>query len=382
MTRAPRRSARWRLATRLRVGAVLVLAVGALTATAVAALVGPLLFHEHLLHADLGDREQAILHAEEAFRYAGAIALAFAIGAAAVASLAMSLVFTRRIGRSLSSLSEAATRVGSGHYDARVTAPEMGPELDEVAGSFNHMAERLEGSDRLRERLLADVAHEVRTPVATIAACLEAVEDGVRPLDATTVGLLREQAQRLTRISEDLAAVTQAESGELQLAVRPTSPADLVTSAVGAGRTRAEAGGVRLEGDVREGLPTLQVDPLRIGQVLDNLVSNAIRHTPPGGRVKVTADRTSRGAVSLSVTDTGEGIAAEHLPHVFERFYRIDTARDRGHGGSGIGLAISLALMHAHGGTIVAASPGPGGGSTFTVLLPHGPRPRQGAGAA
>lgn len=349
---------------------MLVLAVCALAAVLVAGLVGPPLFHEHLMHADLSDRDEAILHAEEAFRYASAIALAFAIGVAALAALALTLVFTRRIGRSLSALSDAARRVGSGGYDARVSAPEMGPELDEVAGSFNHMAERLQESDRLRERLLADVAHEVRTPVATIAAYLEAVEDGVRPLDSTTIELLREQAQRLTRISEDLAAVTQAESGELPLAVCATAPADLVTSAIGAGRTRAAAGGVQLDREVQEHLPTLQVDPLRMAQVLDNLVSNAIRHTPPGGRVVVTAGRTSRGSVRFSVTDTGDGIAAEHLPHVFERFYRVDTARDRGHGGSGIGLAISLALTHAHGGTITAASPGPGKGSTFTVLLP------------
>ncbi|NUU15859.1 HAMP domain-containing protein [Cellulomonas humilata] len=367
----PRRAARWSLATRLQVGSVLVLTVGALTAATVVALVGPPLFHEHLMHADLRDQDEAILHAEEAFRYASAIALAVAIAAAALASIAVSLVFTRRIGRSLSSLSDAAARVGSGRYDARVAPPEMGPELDEVAVSFNHMAERLQDSDRLRERLLADVAHEVRTPVATITAYLEAVEDGVRPLDATTIELLREQALRLTRISEDLAAVTQAESGDLELEVRATAPADLVSSAVGAGRERAAESAVHLEGDVQQDLPGLEVDPLRMAQVLDNLVSNAIRHTPAGGRVTVAAGRTSDGGVRFSVTDTGDGIASEHLPHVFERFYRVDTARDRGHGGSGIGLAISLALAHAHGGTITAASPGPGKGSTFTVLLPR-----------
>ncbi|GEL97321.1 sensor histidine kinase [Cellulomonas terrae] len=366
-----RRSARWGLATRLQVGSVLVLAVGALTAAIVVTLVGPPLFHEHLLHADLRDQDEAILHAEEAFRYASAIALAFAIAAAALASLAVSLVFTRRIGRSLSSLSEAAARVGSGRYDARVAPPEMGPELDDVAGSFNHMAERLQGSDQLRERLLADVAHEVRTPVATISAYLEAVEDGVRPLDATTLALLRAQAMRLARISEDLAAVTQAENGELELELCATAPIDLVNSAVGAGRERAAAGAVHLDGEAGEGLPIVVVDPLRIGQVLDNLVSNAIRHTPEGGRVTVAAGCSSDGAVRFSVSDTGDGIAAEHLPHVFERFYRVDTARDRGHGGSGIGLAISLALAHAHGGTITAASPGPGKGSTFSVLLPR-----------
>lgn len=246
----------------------------------------------------------------------------------------------------------------------------MGREFDELAESFNRMASRLQDAERLRGRLLADVAHEVRTPVATMTAYLEALEDGVQVLDPVTIALLREQARRLTRLSEDLTAVTRAESGELTLDRRPTPPGDLVATAVGAGRERATEQGVDLRADVAAGLPDVLVDRLRIGQVLDNLVTNALRHTPPGGTVTAHAAPGPGGQVRLIVHDTGEGIAAEHLPHLFERFYRADTARDRAHGGSGIGLAICQALIHAHGGTITATSPGPGAGATFTITLP------------
>ncbi|WP_416220824.1 sensor histidine kinase [Cellulomonas sp. S1-8] len=373
MTRpTPAEPARWGLAGRLLAGIGLVMLAGAITAWAVATQVGPAVFHEHMLRAGLDDHDEAVLHAEEAFRSASTMALGFALAAAGVASLAVSLVLTRRIGHSLASLSAAASDLGTGRYDSRVPSPAMGREFDDLAEAFNQMAARLQDGERLRTRLLADVAHEVRTPVATMTAYLEAVEDGVQALDADTVALLRDQATRLTRLSEDLAAVTRAESGDLALDRRPVSPGDLVSAALAAARERAAERGVRLDDDVAAGLPDVDVDRLRLAQVLDNLVANALRHTPAGGAVTLRAALAGDGRVALSVHDTGEGIAPEHLPHVFERFYRADTARDRARGGSGIGLAICLALVHAHDGTLTGASPGPGGGSTFTVTLPGG----------
>lgn len=361
---------RWGLAGRLLAGIVLVMVVGAITAWAVAWLVGPAVFHEHMLQAGLSDHDEAVLHAEQAFRSASTLALAFALAGAGVASLAVSVVLTRRIGRSLAALSSAASSLGAGRYDSRVSPPGMGREFDDLAASFNRMATRLQDGERLRGRLLADVAHEVRTPVATITAYLEALEDGLQALDPATVALLRDQATRLTRLSEDLAAVTRAESGDLALDLRPTDPGELVAAALSAARERAIARGVELSQDVAGGLPAVVVDRLRLAQVLDNLVANALRHTPAGGTVTLSAYQGPAAGVRISVTDTGEGIAAEHLPHVFERFYRADTARDRARGGSGIGLAICQALVHAHGGTITAASAGPGAGSTFTLTLP------------
>ncbi|MGN8245152.1 sensor histidine kinase [Cellulomonas soli] len=362
--------ARRGLAARLLVALGVVIGVGTVTAWVVAAATGPTLFHEHMVRAGMGAHQATILHAEEAFTSASALSLAVALLAAVVASLAVSVVLTRRIGRSLGSVTAAARLVGAGRYDTPVTSAGLGVEFDELAASFSGMAARLAEAERLRARLLADVAHEVRTPVATIDAYLEAVEDGVHPLDGATVHLLREQGRRLTRLADDLAAVTRAESGDLELDRRRTPAADLVDAAVRAGAERAATARVDLTATVEPGVPDVDVDAQRLAQVLDNLVTNALRHTPPGGHVTVSARSDASGRLLLQVGDDGEGIGAEHLPHLFERFYRADTARDRARGGAGIGLAISRALVEAHGGTITADSPGPGQGAVFTVVLP------------
>lgn len=358
------------LGARLLAALALVLVTGAVTAWVVAAAVGPGLFHAHMTDAGVGDHDAVATHAEQAFRDASTVALALALGAAALASAGVSLVLTRRIGRSLAAVSTAAAHVGAGAYGSRVPAPGLGAEFDDLAASFNAMADRLHEADRLRARLLADVAHEVRTPVATITGYLEAVEDGVQPLDAATVAVLREQAARLTRLAQDLASVTRAEAGDVALDLEPVPPAELLTAAAAAVRERAAAAGAAVTLSAAPGLPDVAVDRTRIAQVLDNLLANAVRHTPRGGTITLHAGAVPAGGVALRVTDTGEGIAPEHLPHVFERFYRVDTARDRTAGGSGIGLAISRALVLAHGGTITAASDGPGAGTTFTVTLP------------
>ncbi len=347
----------------------LVVLAGGLTAWLVAGAIGPGVFHRHMLAAGLSDGV-AVLHAEEAFRSASVTSLGVALGAAAVASLAVSLFLTRRIGRSLSTLSAAASRVAGGRFDSRVPSPRMGAEFDDLARSFNDMAARLDESQALRNRLLADVAHELRTPVATLNAYLEGLEDGVETLGPETVAVLRAQGSRLTRLADDLAAVTRAESRDLALALEPMTPDDVLTAAARSAADRFAARGVRLGVDVPRGLPDVVVDRDRIGQVLGNLLDNALRHTPAGGTVTLSARRTDHGRVRLVVRDTGEGIDAAHLPHVFERFYRVDTARDRDHGGSGIGLAITRALVEAHGGTVTAHSDGPGRGAVFEVALP------------
>lgn len=371
MTRVtpPRRAAHRGLAARLLVALGVVTATGALTAWVVASAVGPAVFHDHMLRAGAGDHEEARAHAEEAFASASAISLGVALAAAVLAALLVSVLLTRRIGRSLTSLTDAARRVGAGSYDTPVTSAGLGVEFDELAASFTAMASRLAQGERLRARLLADVAHELRTPVATIDAYLEAVEDGVQELDAPTVELLREQGRRLIRLADDLAAVTRAESGDLRLDRTRTPARELVDAAVRASADRAAAADVALTGETDPSAPDVDVDRQRVAQVLDNLVANALRHTPAGGHVRVTARAEPTGLV-LEVADDGEGVAPEHLPHLFERFYRADTARDRARGGSGIGLAISRALVAAHGGTVEVTSDGPGRGATFTVRLP------------
>ncbi|WNB84705.1 ATP-binding protein [Cellulomonas sp. ATA003] len=370
----PTAGTRWGLAARLLAALVVVLAVAALTAWLVASAVGPGLFHEHMVRAGLQDNDDAVMHAERAFRDASAVALALALSAAAIASATVSVVLARRIGRSLGAVSTAAARLGAGQYQTRVPAAGLGAEFDDLADSFNTMAGRLQDADRLRARLLADVAHEVRTPVATIAGYLEAVQDGVQPLDEATMTVLADQAARLTRLAHDLAAVTRAEAGDLALNLEAMPAHELLEQTAAAWRDRAAAAGVHLalDPDASSGGRPVAVDRHRIAQVLDNLVANALRHTATGGTItlRVGVGAGDSGRVALSVADTGEGIAPEHLPHVFERFYRADTARDRASGGSGIGLAICRALTEAHGGTITATSAGVGAGATFVVTLP------------
>lgn len=361
---------RWGLATRLLIAIVIVLLTAAVTAWLVAASVGPGLFHDHMVAAGLSDTDSAVLHAERAFRDASTVALSLALGAAALASVLVSVFLTRRIARSLSAVSSAATRLGAGRYDSRVPSTGLGTEFDELAESFNTMARRLQEADGLRGRLLADVAHEVRTPIATLNGYLEAIEDGVEPMSPATIAILRDQASRLTRLAQDLAEVTHAEAGDLTLDITDVDASELLQAAASAARESASSSGVELRVETAARTVLVAVDRTRLAQVLDNLVANAIRHTPAGGEVVLAAAPAGADRVRITVADTGEGIAAEHVPYVFERFYRVDTARDRTHGGSGIGLAISKALIEAHGGTISASSTGLGHGATFTVVLP------------
>jgi two-component system, OmpR family, sensor histidine kinase BaeS len=360
------------LAGRLLLAQTLVLVAGTLTAWLIAANVGPSLFHTHLASANVGATAAQIAHTEMAYQSANAISLSLALLAALVAALAVSVYQTRRIGKSVAIIAAAASSVAGGRYDIRVPGPGLGPEFDALASAFNQMADRLGSVERTRRRLLADLGHEMRTPVATLEAYLEALEDGVATLDAGTAQLLRSQTRRLARLSEDISTVSRAEEGQVQLDLDTVHPELIVAAAVNAAAEAYEAKGVRLVSDVATGQPELALDPERIGQVLANLLDNALRHTPAGGTVAISATTSpSTGGTQLSVADTGDGIPTEHLPHVFERFYRVDTARDRTHGGSGIGLAIAKALVEAHCGQLTVTSPGTGQGSTFSMLLPR-----------
>jgi signal transduction histidine kinase len=357
------------LAARLLATQVLVLLVGVLTAWIVTAAIGPTLFHDHLRRAGMTASPTEVQHAEEAFRSANLITLSLALLAALTAALAVSVYVTNRVGRSVAAVASAATDVAGGHYDARVPRPGLGAEFDELASAFNAMAGRLGSVEQTRRRLLADLAHEMRTPVSTLDAYLEGLEDGVTSLDTETAAVLRAQTRRLARLAEDVSAVSRLEEQQTRLRITPVAPEELVGAAVAAFADRYAAKRVELTRVLADGLPDVRVDTERIGQALGNLLDNALRHTDPGGTVTITGRRAGRD-VELAITDTGEGIPVEHLPHLFERFYRVDAARDRSHGGSGIGLAIAKALVEAHGGRLTAASPGPGKGSTFTIRLP------------
>ncbi|HEY1116080.1 MAG TPA: ATP-binding protein [Acidimicrobiales bacterium] len=350
-----------RFATRLLLAQTLVLLAGALTIWLVASTVGPSIFHDHLQQAGLGHTQAEADHVEEAFAYALVVSLSVALVAALVAALAVSWYFSRRIQRSVGHVADASSRIAAGRYDTHVEDPGLGTEFATLAGSYNSLADRLGATEATRRRMLADLAHEMRTPLASIDAHLEAVEDGVRDLDTDTIAVLRSSTGRLRRLAEDIGAVSQAEEGNLRLDARSVNAATLTASAADPARDRYQRKGVRLETDLRPA-GRVDVDPDRLGQALGNLLDNALRHTPAGGKVTVTCRRVEHW-VECAVADSGDGIAAEHLPHIFDRFFRVDTARDREHGGSGIGLAIAKAIIEAHGGGIFATSPGAGHGA-------------------
>jgi two-component system, OmpR family, sensor histidine kinase BaeS len=368
-----RRGAGAGLTARVLVGLLLVVATGVVTAWLVASAVAPSVFHEHMMMAGEASHSAAVRHAEAAFDAASGISLLVGLLSALVASVAVSGYLARRLARSLHPLVVAAAQVAGGRYDTRVVRPRLGAEVDGVAAAFNQMAGELQRVEQTRRRLLDDLAHELRTPVATLSAYLEALEDGVTALDGETLSVMQAQTRRLARLAQDVSAVSRAEEGHDGVELRRTAVTDLLAGATAAAADRYAAKDVHLHVRAGPGLPPVQVDGDRMGQVLGNLLDNALRYTASGGNVTMAATRQPHG-VRIVVADDGEGVAAEHLPHLFERFYRADAARDRDHGGSGIGLAIVRALVEAHGGRVAVASLGPGHGTTVTIDLPaaHG----------
>lgn len=362
-------TAGWRLGTRLFVSQSMAHLASILTAGIVALIVAPPLFHTHLVEAGHPANSPEIPHIEAAFTSAGLVSLSIAFVVALALALAVSWYVTKRIRVPLDTLTNSARRMMGGDYSTRITVSGSGPELATLADTFNEMAERLDTVEDTRRRLLSDLAHEMRTPVATLNAHLEALTDGVTEWDDTTRMILIAQSERLARLAQDIDDVSRAEEGRISLDLEFQPLTGLIIDAVEQVRRNYAEKGVALTHRVETA--DVLVDAQRIAQILGNLLSNALRHTPPGGRVTVTAGRDRGRTVAIHVTDSGEGITPEQLPHVFERFYRGDTARDRDKGGSGIGLTIARALAEAHGGSLSAASAGIGKGSTFTLTVPY-----------
>lgn len=370
--RRRRRRGRPGIGLRLLAAQTIVLAAGAATTAVVAAVVGPPLFREHLHRAGVPMNSPEEVHAEEAYGYATVISIGGALAVSALAALAVSFYFSRRLQRSITEVASAATDVAQGNYDVRVSSPRLGDDFDALSTAFNQMASRLQTVDSTRQQLFGDLAHEIRTPVAVLEAYIEALEDGVRTLTPQTAAMLRDQTRRLVRFSNDVAALAKAEESSVSMSYANIDIDRLTHRCVAAAQERYDNKGVALRVRLQKALPPLWADEQRLSQVLGNLLENALRHTPSGGSVEVNCVRDG-DRLRIAVADTGEGIAAEHVNRVFERFYRADTARDREHGGAGLGLAIAKALVEAHGGSISVMSGGPGGGATFTLALPITP---------
>ena len=382
--RTPLRSHR-SLGARLFVSHFLVALVAAFTLLTALYLIAPMIFGRlmsGMMGADGGmmgtdggmmrpsDMEGMMGLVGRAFGLTLLYSLLVAGAVAAVIAAASSLFVSRRIVEPLRNMMAATRRIAAGRYGERVPVGEP-DELGALSESFNSMAASLEEAEKKRLELIGDVSHELRTPLSTLQGYMEGLMEGVVEPSEETWALLYGEAERMRRIVDDLSRLSHAEAGQLDLEITIVSPAEAVGIAVERMAPLFDEKGVELENAAPENLPPVSADGDRVVQVLTNLLGNALRHTPAGNRVAVEAE-PRENAVVFWVKDTGAGIPAGDLPHVFERFYRAEKSRSRSEarGGSGLGLAISRALIEAMGGRIRAESPGPGKGARFSFSLP------------
>ena len=296
-------------------------------------------------------------------------ALAYAALAAAVAALALSVFFSRRVVAPMSAMDHATQRIAEGRYDERVRV-DGADELAQLAVRFNQMASHLEQAEGMRRHLIGDVSHELRTPLTSIKGYMEGLMDGVLPPSPETYEQVHKEAERLARLVDDLQELSRVEAHAYKLDLRPLNAYSLAETVRKRLAAQTVSKRVSLDLELAPNLPRVLADEDRTVQVLTNLAGNALQYTPEGGRVTIAAQQID-GEVQVTVQDTGIGIPPEHLEHIFDRFYRVDKSRSRQSGsGSGIGLTIARALVEAQGGRIWAESPGEGQGSVFRFTLP------------
>jgi len=377
------RGLRRHLGWKLFLSYLIIIGVGVLVLASAAELAIPASFNRHMasmgsmmggMMGSAGTGQQQDAELFSSFQAGVNQALFLAASAATLAAVLVSFLVSRRVVEPVSRMMAASQRIADGHYDERVQlrgtpAPEEMDELDQLGVTFNQMAARLERTEAMRRQLIGDVAHELRTPLSTIKGSLEGLMDGVLVPDEASLMQLHREAERLQRLIDDLQELSRVEARAFELERRPASVEGLVTTAVERIRRQFDDKGVRLEIDLPAGLPTVLADEDRVGQVLMNLLGNALQYTPDGRAVRIRARRVE-SEVQIEIQDEGTGIPSEHLPHIFTRFYRVDPSRSRAGGGSGIGLTIARHLVEGHGGRIWAQSSGAGKGSSFTFSLP------------
>lgn len=308
------------------------------------------------------------------FRTAVTEATLIALTAASIIAVAISALISRWVITPLRDMMHASSQIAQGNYSRRVNLPaERSPadldEMGQLAHSFNQMAAQLEESDTLRRQLIGDVTHELTTPLTVIKGSMEGLIDGVLPPEAKTFQEVEHEADRLQRLVIDLQELSRVEAGAYELHCKPVDLRILTHKILSQLRRQFDDKGVHLNLHLPPGLLMAEIDSDRISQVLINLIGNALQHTPSGGQADVTVQRKDN-EVLFTVADSGAGIAAEHLPYLFTRFYRVDKSRARASGGSGIGLTIAQHLVRAHGGQIWVESAGLGQGSQFKFRLP------------
>lgn len=293
----------------------------------------------------------------------------FLLGAclAVVVAFLITLFLSRRILSPVKELTSAAQRLGKGDFSQRVDITDKS-EIGDLASTFNSMAGNLQRDEQLRQHMVSDIAHELRSPLTNVRGYLEAINDGVMQPDKATISSIYDETVLLSRLINDLQELSLAESGELKLYRQPEDVEELVRQSITAIQSKASEKGLEVSCDIPADLPRVNIDFLRIKQVLLNLLENALAHTPGGGRINIAAN-LSPGFIEVSVSDTGEGIPAEEIDNIFERFHRVDKSRSRSTGGSGLGLTIARYIVEEHKGKIWAQST-PGKGSRFSFTLP------------
>lgn len=282
-------------------------------------------------------------------------------------SLLLGLIFSRTLTHQLGQLSKASQEISKGDLNQRVEVKSK-DEIGQLAETFNQMSADLEQSRELRQQITADIAHELRTPLSIILGRAETLAEGMLPPSQEVFEVIHEEALRVNRLVEDLRTLSLSDAGELSLEMRPVSVTQILEETRKAYSASADSKHITLQVSFLDQLPSIEADPDRLGQVLGNLVSNALRYTPEGGNITLSATEAGSG-VEICVINSGSGIPPEEIPQLFDRFYRGDKARERDKGGSGLGLAIAKSLVNAHGGNIQVKSQ-LGAGTTFAIWLP------------
>lgn len=375
---------RRRLGWKLFFSYLVVILVGVVSLAIVAEWHAPTALARHManMQAVMGDdADEMTVDLLENFQTAVTEVLVVSAIIAVFSAVVVSTFVTRRVVRPIQVMTAASQRIADGRYNERVQVA-GGDELAKLSISFNRMAHQLEQTEQRRRQLIGDVAHELRTPLSNIKSVMEGLQDGVLPAEPEIFANVEQEVNRLQRLVRDLEDLSKAEAGQIPLEKEMMSPADLVKTAVARLHPQFDDKGVSLIFDSSSDLPAIDIDPARMGQVLLNLLGNALQYTPSGGCVTVQCAVTgkqelaescpldSETCLQITVHDTGVGLTTKAQRHVFERFYRVDKSRSRAGGGSGIGLTISKHIVEAHNGRLTVTSPGPDKGSMFTVTLP------------
>jgi signal transduction histidine kinase len=374
------------LAWKVFLSYVVVILVGVVVLSTATSLSAPAAFDRHMAGMGammsggigmMGNAQPLEMELFSNYQAAFTEALSLAAVAALIAAVLASFLISRQVVGPVQRMMVVSHRIAEGEYEERLNVSgnvqsNQLDELDQLALTFNQMADKLEKTEIMRRQLIGDVTHELRTPLAAIKGYMEGLIDGVLPATPETYQQVHSEADRLQRLVNDLQELSRVEAGAYPLKIESVSPVNLIEAVVSHLNQQFEEKGIQLEKKLDLNLPNISADKDRILQVLTNLVGNALQYTPTGGSAVITATRV-KNEIVISITDSGIGISPDHLPYIFKRFYRTDKSRARASGGSGIGLTIAKALVKAHHGRIWAESAGEGKGSSFHFTLPLAP---------